>query len=120
MKRTALTISFGLLLSFAANAQQPAQGLRLYQILGSGVTGLVDEAGQLVHQWTGALPGLSAHLMPDGSLIRTGRSRTFPPTGTQGSIQRVAFDGTLLWDFVFDGPDAVAHHEIAVMPNSIY
>jgi hypothetical protein len=114
MPRTCLALAF---LPALATAQQPSPGLRLLQVVNTNETHLVDTQSVLVHRWPGALPGLSAHLMPDGSLLRAARSRQFTATGVTGAVQRVAFDGALLWDWRCEGPTQVAHHDVHPMPN---
>ncbi|MCA8953356.1 MAG: aryl-sulfate sulfotransferase [Planctomycetes bacterium] len=100
----------------AAVQQQPAPGLRLYQAVGSSRPQLVDTNGNVVHTWPNG-GNISSHLGPDGTLLRGQQTGGVIIAGATGRIQRHAFDGTLLWDFLVDGPLHYAHHDIEPMPN---
>ncbi|MCA8944232.1 MAG: aryl-sulfate sulfotransferase [Planctomycetes bacterium] len=82
-------------------------------------TWLVNNAGGIIHTWNSAYTaGTGIRLLRDGSLVRgidTGMG--FGVGGVGGGVQRVAYDGTLLWDFRFDGPGYVSHHDVEVLPN---
>lgn len=110
----ALTVAVCALVAAPLLAQ--TQGLRLFVPIGDNVTQLVDEAGQVVHSWPGTF-GLTAHMMDDGSLIRGSQTGTIPIGGSTGRLERLAFDGTLQWDMLIDGPNAFMHHDIEPMPN---
>ncbi len=102
-------------LTAAVAAQQPAPGFRLFAPFGSTDSHLLDTNGVIVHTWPGtARPANSVYLEPDGTLIRAvddvgGSGR--------GGIQRVAFDGTLLWDFSYPRTGQQPHHDFTVLPN---
>ncbi|MEM7202097.1 MAG: aryl-sulfate sulfotransferase [Planctomycetota bacterium] len=101
-----------------ALAQGPAPGHRLVSVLGRTDTGLVDAQGAIVHTWSAAFPpGLSCYLDRDGTLLRTAQVTTSPLPGQGGGLQRLALDGSVLWDFRYDGPGVLSHHDIAVLPN---
>lgn len=114
---TTLRLFVPLVCTAALGAQSPAPGLRLVQPAYGTEALLLDASGAVVHSWVGASTSLSGHLMPDGSLIRAIGTGPYPPSGSTGGIQRVAFDGTLLWDYRHDGPGFFAHHDIHPMPN---
>ena len=84
-------------------------------------TYLVDSSGQTVHTWnSSARPGLSTYMDNDGTLLRT-LEVPGAPAGTQGGaggvLQRLALDGTLLWNFRYAGGGVWAHHDIEPLPN---
>ncbi len=115
---TAALCALGLHVMIAA--QGPPTGFRLYGPLGGTDTHLVDASGTVVHTWRSTFrPGLGVHLLPDGSLLRTIRTRMTPgmTPGSGGGVQRLAFDGTVLWDYRYDGPGVMSHHDIEPMPN---
>jgi hypothetical protein len=95
-------------------AQQ--QGLRIFQPIGAHQTQMVDEQGTIVHTWPG-MNNVTSHIGPDGSLWRGATTGTIPAGGATGRLQRLAFDGTLLWDHLVDGPVEFAHHDIQPLPN---
>jgi len=97
----------------------PAPGMRLYGESASQQAHLVDTSGAIVHTWNSSFqPGLGVYLMDDGSLLRAIRvPSSITTSGRGGGIQRMAFDGTLLWDYRYDGPGFLSHHDIEPLPN---
>ncbi|HLQ38085.1 MAG TPA: aryl-sulfate sulfotransferase, partial [Planctomycetota bacterium] len=95
-------------------------GFRLFGPLGGTDTWLVDNTGAVVHTWPSTFgPGLGVYLRDDGTLLRAINSALVPGSlpGTGGGLQRMAFDGTLLWDYRFASPGLLDHHDITPMPN---
>lgn len=85
-------------------------------------TVLVDttDAGAVVHTWTHTTKtGYSSYLMPGGILWRTvsKSGNSFSGGPVCGQVQKVAYDGTLLWDFVYSTTAYCTHHDICPMPN---
>jgi hypothetical protein len=110
------------LLAVAGNAfagNEVAPGHRFYGPTGSTDTLLVDNQGKVVHTFPSAFqPGVGTYMLHDGSIlraIRTGNGHNIGGVG--GGIQRIAFDGTVLWDWRHDGPGFVTHHSLFPMPN---
>ncbi|MDG2423451.1 MAG: aryl-sulfate sulfotransferase [Phycisphaerales bacterium] len=82
-------------------------------------TTLIDNDEQIIHQWFGADSIASTpYLMPGGELIRPCRANG-PMNGAAkgGRIQRIALDGTILWDYTLSDENNQPHHDICVMPN---
>lgn len=79
------------------------------------VTYLIDNNGNLVHQWeSDFIPGMSAYLLEDGHLLRAAKKSD--PTGASnlmGGFQKFDWDGNLVWDFY----RGTQHHDIEPMPN---
>lgn len=138
MKRTLLTAIVASPLALTAMAQEdppkpPAEerglklksekatpGLTLYAPLRSRKTLLIDLDGNVKHEWeSDCPPGNSVYLQDNGDLIRCGRvsNDLFHGGGQGGKVQRIAWDGTVLWDLDLSNEDMLAHHDIAVMPN---
>ena len=91
----------------------PLQSKRVY---------LVDMAGEAVHTWdTAAKPGLAVYLTEHGTLLKCHRVEDHPvfddAGGNGGWIQEIDWDGTVLWDFRWDGEQGLSHHDIAPLPN---
>jgi hypothetical protein len=88
----------------------PKQGTNTY---------LIDMDGTTVHTWVSALPnGSCVYLQEDGTLIRTWyeENATFP--GTHGGmVQRLAWDGSVLWEYDYSEPTHMQHHDVEVLPN---
>ncbi len=96
-------------------------GLTLFAPLKSKNTYLVNGKGETVHTWAGEFtPGNSAYLLPDGSIMRCakeGGESPFTGGGEGGRIQRIGWDGELLWDYAMADDQWRHHHDIAPMPN---
>lgn len=94
-----------------ATAQAPQTGLRIVSPILSNDTLLVDEASQVVHTWqSNYLPGVAVYLDHDGNLLRLHHYGN-------GGIERIAFDGTVLWDWNLNQPGTLVHHDLEVLPN---
>jgi len=134
---------FGLLIALLASAnvntysQKPTVGLLQYpnkqehQIQQAGyvlfapvsstTTYLIDKCGNQVHSWNSAYkPGLSAYLLPDGSLLRTGNvgNPTFQLGGGAGGIiEKIGWDGSVVWSYKISSTTMCLHHDIIPLPN---
>jgi hypothetical protein len=101
------------------NAQQWGD----YTLYNSGTTTLlVDTANTTttIKTWTHATKtGYSSYLMPGGILWRTvtRSGNSFSGGPICGQVQKIAYDGTLLWDFVYSTTTYCTHHDICPMPN---
>jgi hypothetical protein len=91
-------------------------GYTLFSPMGSQVTYLMDNYGRLVHNWeSDYIPNLSVYLLENGNLLRSSKSQDSVSMG--GGAQILDWDGTVLWEFPFFGPDHVQHHDIESLPN---
>jgi hypothetical protein len=104
------------------NDEASFEGYTLFNQLQSDTTYLIDNAGKQVHSWQSSFPpGLSAYLLPDGHLLRTARfapgGSPFNGGGTGGRVEEFAWDGTVLWDYVYSNGDHRQHHDIERLPN---
>lgn len=103
-----------------SNGPDAVNGYTLFSPNPSNDVYLVDNCGYVVNQWsTPYQPALSAYLLDDGSLLRTGQlnNPVFTQGGSGGQIQRYDWDGNLLWDFTFSSNTYCQHHDIEYMPN---
>jgi len=88
-------------------------------------TKLINFCGEVVHEWVGESanrPGNSAYLLPSGDLIRTHR-----PASTAGNpiwaggggatIERLTWEGELVWSYTLNDAQGRFHHDIAIKPN---
>ena len=101
---------------------QASSGYTLIAPLGSTETRLIDIDGKVVHRWQSDVrPGNSVYLLNDGSLLRTGKvtdNPVFPVGGGSGGrVQRISWDGKLLWDFQYASDSYFQHHDVEPMPN---
>ena len=85
---------------------------------------LIDNDGRIINQWPSEyVPGNMAYLLDDGSLLRAGDPGPLNDTeiiepGDGGIVERIGWDGELLWSFVYNDPEARQHHDIEPLPNA--
>jgi hypothetical protein len=123
------------------------QGYTLFQSLFGTTTYLINMDGEVVHKWemdTGA--GFSTYFLDNGNLLRSasrtagmmggmmgggrggrggapgaqqgGSERRQPGgIGVGGKIQKIKWDGSLDWEYIYATDTEVPHHDIAQMPN---
>jgi hypothetical protein len=108
----------GALLVNEANA---FQGFTLLATINSTKTYLIDMEGKVVRSWeSGCGPAMSAYLLENGHLLRTGtldEPTQAPGSGAGGRVQEFTWEGKLVWDFKFFNKKQQAHHDIARLPN---
>ena len=95
-------------------------GYILFAPISSFDTFIIDKCGNKIHSWTGATrPGQSVYLLENGDLLRTGNTnnQTFNAGGKGGLIQRMDWDGNLLWSYSIDGSTELQHHDVELLPN---
>ena len=97
------------------------EGYVLFSPMTSTNTYLIDKCGEKVHEWTTSTyrPGLSAYLLEDGSLMRTGilDNVNFDEGGSGGIIEKFDWSGNLVWSYTLSDTDMCQHHDINVLPN---
>lgn len=97
-----------------------APGYVLFAPSSSQYSWLIDNFGREINSWSSDyIPGNSAYLLQDGSLIRcvnTGGG-DFSAGGAGGGVERHGWDGELLWSFDYSNSEHRLHHDIATMPN---
>jgi len=100
---------------------EPFAGYTLFAPLKSTPPYLIDMKGAVVHEWPSEHnPGNSVYLLEDGSILRCAReggNPTFRGGGEGGRIQRIGWDGALLWDFLWSDEGRLHHHDIEPMPS---
>jgi hypothetical protein len=120
-----------ILITGIANAQQPTVGLVQYNVpntdgyilyapMGSFTTYLIDKCGREINQWESTYrPGLSAYLMPDGSLYRSGNTgnTVFGSGGSGGIVEKYDWAGNLAWSYRLSDSTQCQHHDFTVLPN---
>ncbi|GJM22055.1 MAG: hypothetical protein DHS20C15_19700 [Planctomycetota bacterium] len=100
---------------------EAAPGYTIFEPLNSRAIYLIDLDGEVVHEWpTDSSPGGWVYLQDDGTLLRSGRVDDdvhFKGGGIGGVLQRLAPDGSLLWNWRFADEDHHQHHDIEPLPN---
>ena len=106
-------------LSFASAAGS-FNGLTLIAPTNSNNTYLIDDLGELKHEWqSDTAPRLSVYLLDNGHLLRTGEVETefFPAAGKGGLIEELDWDGNLVWRFQYSDASKTLHHDIELLAN---
>jgi hypothetical protein len=96
-------------------------GYTLFAPLRSTTTYLIDMQGHLVHSWqSDAPPGNAVYLLENGHLLRSEQIRgnpTFHGGGLGGRIREYAWDGDLVWEYVYADERHMQHHDLEPLPN---
>jgi hypothetical protein len=117
----ALPFLFYFILSLNSNGQQWGD-YTLYSTTGSANAYLVDTNGNTYHTWTfgsTSHTGYSTYMLPGGTLVRSvsHTGNTFSGGGMTGEVQKVDWNGNVIWDFVYSSTQYCMHHDICPMPN---
>lgn len=103
------------------NQELQQEGYVLFAPLFNTTTYLIDKCGQKVHEWASTYrPGLSAYILPDGSLLRSGNGNNpvfMLGGGAGGVIEKIGWDGNLLWSYRISDSMICQHHDIYPMAN---
>ncbi len=98
-----------------------APGYTLVTPLGARDVVLFDSRGRAVHTWpTELAPGGPVYLLDDGSVLRPGRvdsNEHFNGGGIGGRLERIAWDGEVVWSFDLADERRTQHHDLAVLPG---
>ena len=92
------------------------EGYTLFAPMSSSTTYLIDNYGRILNSWeSDYAPNLSVYLLESGNLLR---SVKIPYGEDMGAgVQELAWDGTVVWEFPFYGPDYIQHHDIEPLSN---
>jgi hypothetical protein len=99
---------------------QAYPGYTLYSGMESRNSYLVNMNNQVVHSWSHTTSGgYSCYLLSDGSLLRpaTSGSSQLNVGGSAGKVQRIDWNGSMLWDYTYSSSTYRTHHDIEPMPN---
>ena len=95
-------------------------GYVMFSAANSPYTYLVNRKGEVVHEWKGTYSAFNPYLMDDGSIVLGENDPDYPVFGfggPYGRIQKISWDGKILWDFEYADTTHILHHDFAVMPN---
>jgi len=95
------------------------EGQFLYAPIWTTTTYLRKPDGSLNHSWTGDFfPGLAVLWLGDGTILRTIRTGDGAGAGgSGGGVQKVEWDGTVVWDFRYNTDGNLTHHDVKILPN---
>ena len=100
--------------------EQSYDGYTLLPVSASNSTFLINNCGEVVNTWVSEYKaGMMAYLLPDGGLMRAGRTNNsnFTAGGTGGIIERFDWEGNLNWSYLISSTTQCQHHDLAVLPN---
>lgn len=118
-KISVLLILFVLVLPVSIIAQA-FNGYTLFSPNNSRYSYLSDMSNTIVHSWTHTKTGgYSCYLLPDGNLMRSAVSSNSQINGgaATGIVQKIAWDGSLLWEYTYSSSTYRSHHDIEPLPN---
>lgn len=107
-------------ISFGPLPPPPNNGYTLFAPMSDTTTYLIDDKGAVVHTWAGQYePGASVFLGEDGMLWRQVRngSAGFPLGGQAGLLEKVDWDGNVVWSYQLRTDTQCTHHDFSVLPN---
>jgi len=105
------------------NDEASFSGYTLFAPMQSQTTYLINNEGKLIHAWdSGFVPRLSVYLQENGDLLRTvpyapSAVERFDAAGAAGRIEEYAWDGTLVWEYLYSTSQYRPHHDIERLPN---
>ena len=99
-----------------------ADGYVMFTVPNSASTYLINRKGEVVHEWKSNynVGFLGGYLMDDGSLIQCAEDPDYPVFGHGGPfgrIQKISWNGKMMWDFEYATQKEMVHHDVAVLPN---
>ncbi|MDX5584746.1 MAG: aryl-sulfate sulfotransferase [Aureibaculum sp.] len=95
-------------------------GYTLFTPFTSTETYLINNCGEVVHQWTSTTsPAASVYLLESGHLLRTGKITNTEITfgGVGGKIELFDWDNNLIWEYIYSNNLVAQHHDIFPLPN---
>lgn len=111
---------FGQTLGLIEFENYPENGYLIFSPYKGDTTYLLDRCGRKVHQWAfKSSSGSFPYLQNDGSVIRASKipSPEFANGNIGGLIERVDWDGNLIWSYQYSDDTVCQHHDIEPMPN---
>lgn len=98
-------------------------GYTLFSPKNSKQTYLIDNSGDVVHQWQSEFTaGTNAYLLENGNLLRAGSvgfdgNKNIHTPFAGGIIEEFDWQGNLVWQFEYNTDKVLQHHFIEPMPN---
>jgi hypothetical protein len=95
------------------------EGQILYSPMWTTTTYLRYADGSLNHSWSSSyFPGVAVRWLGDGTILRTIRTGDGGGAGgSGGGVQKVEWDGTIVWDFRYNTNGVLSHHDVRALPN---
>jgi len=124
MKKLTIVLKlFTCLILFSQNTSAQQWGdYTLYATMNGTTANLVDTNGAIYHTWTFTTSnktGYSTYMLPGGTLVRSvmNSGNSFSGGGMTGRVQKVDWNGNIIWDYVYSNSQYCMHHDICPLPN---
>ena len=120
---TKLLLMVGMLFStFSSLHAQQWGDYTLYAMQNQYSANLLDTNGNIVKTWTfssTAKTGYSTYMLPGGTLLRTvaRTGNSFQGGPICGEVQKVDWNGNVVWDYIYSTANYCSHHDVCAMPN---
>lgn len=109
------------LVTYSATAAEKWGWATLIAPQNSTTVTLLDTNNTVIKTWTGlsGQTGYSCYLMPGGYLWRSVKTsnNSFSGGGLCGRVQKVDWNGNILFDYTISNSSEITHHDICPMPN---
>jgi hypothetical protein len=95
-------------------------GYVLFAPINSTTTYLIDKCGKQVKTWPSTYkPGQSVYILDDGNLLRPGNTNntTFNAGGKGGIIEKIDWNGNVIWSYTISNTLECQHHDVKALPN---
>lgn len=95
-------------------------GYVLFAPINGYTTYLIDKCGRQVKTWASTYkPGQSVYLLEDGNLLHSGNANntTFNAGGKGGVIEKIDWNGNVIWSYTLSTPLNCQHHDVKILPN---
>lgn len=117
-----ITLQIIVLTGLQVSYAQKASGYYLYAQQNGTTAVLLDTNGNTFHSWSFSSTdrtGYSTYMLPGGTLLRTvtRTGNSFSGGPICGKVQKVNWEGTVTWDYVYSTNEYCTHHDIHPMPN---
>jgi len=104
----------------ATPASGPFNGYTLYGAMSGNSISLVDMNKTVVHTWNCTNScGYSQYLLADGNILCSGtyRNSSISGGGDTGMVQKIDWNGNVLWKYIYSSSTYQSHHDIEPLPN---
>jgi len=93
-------------------------GQILFAPMDYSTTYLIDNTGTVNHIWSSNyLPGEVVRWLGGGTILRSIKTQVHGYGGVGGGVQKVLWNGTVIWEYHCDTNGNISHHDVMPLPN---
>ncbi|MBB78023.1 MAG: hypothetical protein CL844_03355 [Crocinitomicaceae bacterium] len=99
---------------------QSFNGYALYNLQNQNTTYLIDDQGNIAHNWScSSSCNYTVLLKENGNIVRGTKYNNNQLNGAAvgGKIQELDPNANVVWEYVYSNSDHVSHHDITLLPN---